>query len=287
TRPSASVRLLAVENRSTTPFAGWAEAAMLIDDETCYRALAARDARFDGLFFVAVTTTKIYCRPICTARTPGRDGWRVFPHAALAERAGSRPCLRCRPELAPGHAPVDAISRTARLAADRIEAGALNDGGSVEKLARDLGLSDRHLRRAVRREFGVSPIELAQTRRLLLAQQLLTESDLPIVRIAFASGLGSVRRFNALFQSHYRLTPSSMRRSPPRAHGRDSLRLTLAYRPPLAWESLIGFLAGRATAGVERVEGRAYLRTAAVGAHRGWLRVEPIAGRPALAVALS
>jgi AraC family transcriptional regulator of adaptative response / DNA-3-methyladenine glycosylase II len=260
---------------------------MLIDDETCYRALAARDARFDGLFFVAVTTTRIYCRPICTARTPGRDRCRFFPNAALAEKAGFRPCLRCRPELAPGHAPVDAISRTARIAADRIEAGALNDGGSVERLARDLGLSDRHLRRAVRREFGVSPIELAQTRRLLLAKQLLTESDLPIVGIAFASGFESVRRFNALFQSHYRLTPSSMRRSPPRAHGRDSLRLTLAYRPPLAWESLIGFVAGRATAGVERVESRAYLRTAAVGAHRGWLRVEPIAGRHALAVELS
>ncbi len=105
---------------------------MRIEDETCYRALAARDARFDGLFFVAVTTTKIYCRPICTARTPGRDRCRFFPSAALAEKAGFRPCLRCRPELAPGHAPVDAISRTARIAADRIEAGALNDGGSVE-----------------------------------------------------------------------------------------------------------------------------------------------------------
>ncbi len=260
---------------------------MRIDDETCFRALSARDPRFDGVFFVGVTTTRIYCRPICSARTPGRDRCRFFPDAAMAEKAGFRPCLRCRPELAPGQAPVDAVGRTARIAADRIEAGALNDGGSIETLARDLGLSARHLRRAVRREYGVSPIELAQTRRLLLAKQLLTESDLPIIRIAFASGFESVRRFNALFQSHYRLTPSRMRRLPLKAHGSDSLRLTLAYRPPLAWEAMLGFLAGRATAGVEQVEAGAYLRTAAVGPHRGWLKVEPIAGRNALAVELA
>lgn len=260
---------------------------MLLDDATCYRALSARDPRFDGVFFVGVTTTRIYCRPICSARTAGRDRCRFFADAALAEKAGFRPCLRCRPELAPGQSPVDAVGRIARIAADRIEAGALNDGGSLEKLARDLGVSARHLRRAVRREYGVSPIELAQTRRLLLAKQLLTESDLPIVRIAFASGFESVRRFNALFQSHYRLTPSHMRRSPPKAHGRDSLRLTLAYRPPMAWEAMLRFLAGRATAGVERVEGPSYLRTAAVGSHRGWLRVEPIPGRDALAVELA
>jgi AraC family transcriptional regulator, regulatory protein of adaptative response / DNA-3-methyladenine glycosylase II len=258
---------------------------MLTDDETCFRALAARDPRFDGVFFVGVTTTRIYCRPICPARTAGRDRCRFFADAALAEKAGFRPCLRCRPELAPGHAPVDAVSRIARIAAARIEAGALN--GSVEKLARDLGLSDRHLRRAVRREFGVSPIELAQTRRLLLAKQLLTESDLPVVRVAFASGFESVRRFNALFRSHYRLTPTGMRRSPRRAPGPDSLRLTLAYRPPLAWDALLAFLAGRTTAGVERVEARAYLRTAAVGHHRGWLKVEPIPDRDALAVELA
>src|SRR5438105_1131779 len=207
--------------------------AMRIDDETCYRALAARDARFDGLFFVGVTTTRIYCRPICAARTPGRDRCRFFADAALAEREGFRPCLRCRPELAPGQAPIDSVWRTARVAAARIEAGALNDGGSLEKLARDLGLSARQLRRAVRQEYGVSPIELAQTRRLLLAKQLLTESDLPIVQVAFASGFDSVRRFNALFRSHYRLTPTTMRRSLPRARARDSIRLTLAYRPPL------------------------------------------------------
>src|SRR5579871_439173 len=140
---------------------------MLLDDRTCYRALTARDARFDGLFFVGVTTTRIYCRPVCTARTPGRDRCRFFSNAALAEREGFRPCLRCRPELAPGEAPVDAVGRTARQAAARIEAGALNGENSLEQLARELGLSARQLRRSIREAFGVSPVGLAQTRRLL------------------------------------------------------------------------------------------------------------------------
>jgi AraC family transcriptional regulator, regulatory protein of adaptative response / DNA-3-methyladenine glycosylase II len=260
---------------------------MRIDDETCYRALAARDSRFDGLFFVGVTSTRIYCRPICTARTPGRARCRFFGNSALAEQGGFRPCLRCRPELAPGLAPVDSASRTARAAASRIEAGALNDGGSLDQLAGDLGLSTRQLRRVVKQEFGVSPVELAQTQRLLLAKQLLTESRLPIIEVAFASGFASLRRFNALFRSHYRLTPSHMRRSSRTSHGGDSVRLTLAYRPPLAWNALLRFLSGRSTAGVEQVVDRAYLRTAAIGNHRGWIKVEPIPGRDALAVELA
>jgi AraC family transcriptional regulator of adaptative response / DNA-3-methyladenine glycosylase II len=260
---------------------------MRIDDQTCYRALAARDARFDGLFFVGVTTTGIYCRPICSARTPGARRCRFFTNSALAEQEGFRPCLRCRPELAPGHAPVDAVRRTARAAAHRIEAGALNDGGSLERLAQDLGLSTRQLRRAVRREFGVSPVALAQTQRLLLAKQLLTESSLPIIQVAFASGFESVRRFNALFRSHYRLTPTRMRRAAPATHAGDCVRLTLAYRPPRAWQSLARFLAGRATEGVELVADQAYFRTAAVGSHRGWLTVKPAAGRNALTVELA
>jgi AraC family transcriptional regulator of adaptative response / DNA-3-methyladenine glycosylase II len=260
---------------------------MRIDDDTCYRALAARDSRFDGLFFVGVTSTHIYCRPVCTARVPRRENCRFFDNAALAERGGFRPCLRCRPELAPGLAPLDAPRRTARAAAARIEAGALNNGGSLEQLADGLGLSSRQLRRSVRQEFGVSPIELAQTQRLLLAKQLLTESNLPIIDVAFSSGFDSLRRFNALFQSHYRITPSRMRRAARPAATNDSIRLTLAYRPPLAWRSLLRFLAGRATAGAEVVRDNAYLRTAAIGAHRGWIKVEPMGNKPALAVELA
>ncbi|MGE5194797.1 MAG: AlkA N-terminal domain-containing protein [Deltaproteobacteria bacterium] len=260
---------------------------MTLDDQTCYRALTARDVRFDGVFCVGVTTTGIYCRPVCTARTPGWDRCRFFPNAALAEREGFRPCLRCRPELAPGQAPIDAVGRVARLAAARIEAGALNDDGNIEVLAGELGLSARQLRRAIRQEFGVSPVELAQTNRLLLAKRLLADSSLPVIDVAMTSGFSSVRRFNALFREHYGFPPTHVRRAKRIKSNGDCLHLTLAYRPPFAWRELLRFLAGRATAGVECVATESYSRTVALGKLRGWLRVEPVAGRHVLAVELS
>jgi len=261
---------------------------MDIDAESCYRALAARDARFDGLFFVGVTTTRIYCRPVCTARTPRRDRCRFFPSAAAAENGGFRPCLRCRPELSPGNSPVDAVGRTARTVAARIEAGALNNEGTLEQLAGEMGLGSRQVRRVVRRELGVSPVALAQTHRLLLAKQLLTETRLSIVEIAYASGFGSVRRFNALFLSHYQLPPSRLRRSrAPFASGEATVNLSLAYRPPFAWPAMLGFLKARATAGVEYVTDQTYSRTMTVGEHRGWLRIGPAKGKAALAVEIS
>jgi AraC family transcriptional regulator of adaptative response / DNA-3-methyladenine glycosylase II len=257
------------------------------DHDHAYRALAARDVRFDGLFFVGVKTTGIYCRPVCTAKTPRRASCRFFASAALAEQAGFRPCLRCRPELAPGHAPVDAGRTIARAAASRIEAGALNDDGTLDDLAASFALSGRQLRRLVRQELGVSPVELAQTNRLLLAKRLIAETQLPMTQVAFAAGFASVRRFNALFLSHYRLAPSELRRatSPPPAA--DALRLVLAYRPPYDWQSLLQFLAARAIPGVECVADNAYHRTVAVGPKRGWLSVTPIAGRNELAVDLA
>lgn len=259
----------------------------MTNDDVCYRALSAHDARFDGVFFVGVKTTGIYCRPVCTAKTPGRARCRFFARAAQAEQAGFRPCLRCRPELAPGQAPVDSVRSVALAAAARIEAGALNDGGSLEELAARFGLSTRQLRRSVRRELGVAPIELAQTNRLLLAKRLIAETQLPMVQVAFAAGFESVRRFNALFRSHYRLTPSTLRRSSAQGVARDCLRLVLAYRPPLAWDALLRFLAARAIPGVECVAGDTYQRTVAVGKYRGWLCVAPIARRNLLAVDLA
>src|SRR3954470_21155968 len=238
---------------------------MNLDHDVCYRALTARDPRFDGLFFVAVTSTGIYCRPICPARIPGRDRCRFYPSAAAAEQARVRPCLRCRPELAPGNAPVDAVGRTARLAATRITAGEMDDEGSLEALAGEMGVCSRHLRRVLRQELGVSPVELAQTHRLLLAKQLLTETALPIIDVAFASGFASVRRFNALFRARYRLTPSDLRKADGPGAREESVRLTLAYRPPFDWEALLQFLAGRAVTHVEAVVGRSYLRTIALG----------------------
>ncbi len=257
---------------------------MNLDSDICYRALSARDPRFDGLFFVGVTTTRIYCRPICPARTPGRDRCQFFPSAAAAEQARFRPCLRCRPELAPGNAPVDAVGRTARLAAVRIGAGVMNDDGTLETLAEEMGVSSRHLRRVLQQELGVSPVELAQTHRLLLAKQLLTETSLPIIDVAFASGFASVRRFNALFRSRYRLTPRDLRRSNGKGTQDESIRLTLAYRPPLDWDTMLHFLEGRAVASVEAVVGRAYLRTVELDGLRGWVKVEPAPGRNALRV---
>lgn len=260
---------------------------MYLTNDVCYRALTARDTRFDGLFFVGVRTTGIYCRPVCTAKTPRSASCRFFASAALAEQGGFRPCLRCRPELAPGHAPVDRAGSVARAAARRIEAGALSDGSRLEDLAASLGMSSRQLRRVVRQELGVSPVELAQTNRLLLAKRLIAETRLPMIEVAFAAGFESVRRFNALFRSHYRLTPSELRRASLNAVSADCLRLMLAYRPPLPWESLLRFLAARSIPGVECVSDNAYHRTVAIGEHRGWLSVSQVASKPLLQVELS
>jgi AraC family transcriptional regulator of adaptative response / DNA-3-methyladenine glycosylase II len=260
---------------------------MILDDDSCYRALRAHDARFDGLFFVGVKTTGIYCRPVCTVRAAHRKNCRFFASAVLAEQAGFRPCLRCRPELAPGHAPVDSTRTLARAAAARIEAGELGNGGSLEDLAAGLDVSSRQLRRAFAKELGVSPVELAQTNRLLLAKRLIAETQLPLTQVAFAAGFESVRRFNALFRSHYRLTPSTLRRSSTKPVASDCLRLLLAYRPPMDWNALLGFLAARAIPGVEQVTDDTYSRTVGIGERRGWLSVSAVANRHLLAVDLS
>jgi len=259
---------------------------MKLETTTCYQALQARDTRFDGEFFVGVRTTGIYCRPICTAKTPRQENCRFFASAGAAEGAGFRPCLRCRPELAPGRAPVDAVSRLAATAYTRIEEGALSVGG-VEDLAQELGVTSRHLRRVVESEFGVSPVALAQTQRLLLAKRLLTDTDLSVTDIAFASGFASLRRFNALFLERYRLNPSGLRKARPTASVPTALTFELAYRPPLDWDSLLNFLAGRASCGVEAMEGRRYLRTVRLKGCTGWLSVEPTAGRSTLRLEVS
>jgi AraC family transcriptional regulator of adaptative response / DNA-3-methyladenine glycosylase II len=256
-------------------------------DDVYYRALTARDDCFDGVFFVGVKTTGIYCRPVCTAKTPGRQSCRFFASAALAEQAGYRPCLRCRPELAPGHAPIDHARTIVRVAAERIEAGALSNGGGLEELAAGLGLGSRQLRRLMRRELGVSPIQLAQTNRLLLAKRLITESDLPMVQVALAAGFDSLRRFNATFRNHYRLAPSKLRRSAMKGGAADCLRLVLSYRPPLDWAAILRFLQRRAIPGVECVTDVAYHRTVGIGEHRGWLSVSPVADHNLLTVDLS
>lgn len=251
---------------------------MRLDRPACYRALVARDSRFDGIFFVGVTSTGIYCRPVCTARTPRAANCRFFGSAAAAERMGFRPCLRCRPELAPGTSAVDAADVLAAKATQRIAAGALNTG-SVDTLAGELGVTARHLRRVVVQEVGVSPVELATTHRLLLAKRLLHETTLPVGQIAFASGFESLRRFNAAFRARYRLAPQSLRRE-VRALGtpapaNDALTLALEYRPPIDWAGLLAFLGPRATPGVEQVDGDRYTRAVRIEGVTGHVSIAP------------
>jgi AraC family transcriptional regulator of adaptative response / DNA-3-methyladenine glycosylase II len=263
---------------------------MLLDDSQCYLALRTHDARFDGRFFVGVSTTRIYCRPVCTARTPHARNCRFFPSAAAAEAAGFRPCLRCRPELAPGYAVVDANQRLAKAAAGLIEDGQLTDA-RLPDLARTLGVTDRHLRRVFQQEFGVSPVEYAQTQRLLLAKRLLTDTAMPVIDVAMASGFASVRRFNDLFRTRYRLTPGALRRTASAAQPADRLAFDLAYRPPYHWPAMLAFLERRAIRGVESVEGRTYWRTVRVTKGgkpvSGWISVAPSPRRSALRVTLS
>jgi AraC family transcriptional regulator of adaptative response / DNA-3-methyladenine glycosylase II len=207
---------------------------MELDPDCCWTALRTHDARFDGRFFVGVTSTGIYCRPVCSGRTPKRENCTFHRSAAAAEAAGFRPCLRCRPELAPGMAAVDAQARLARHAASLIES-APEAGEGLETVARRLGVTHRHLRRVFGAEFGVSPVAFAQTQRLLLAKRLLTDTDLSVTEVALASGFGSLRRFNALFRSRYQLTPTDLRRRAPVARPMDALRFEVAYRPPYDW----------------------------------------------------
>lgn len=259
---------------------------MVMDHESFYQAILTHDARFDGAFFVGVSSTGIYCRTVCTAKTPRKENCRFFSTAAAAEQAGYRPCLRCRPELAPGNARIDSASRLAAAAVNRIEDGALMEM-SLEDLAGELGITDRHLRRVIQTEFGVSPIELVQTQRLLLAKRLLTDTVLPITEIAFASGFASLRRFNALFKERYRLNPTELRKTRPDASATDTLICGLAFRPPFDWQSLLAYLKARALRGIESVENNRYLRTVGMGKHRGWMGVEMLPAKSVLRVEIS
>jgi AraC family transcriptional regulator, regulatory protein of adaptative response / DNA-3-methyladenine glycosylase II len=250
---------------------------MTQDRKTLYQALTARDRRFDGIFFVGVTSTGIYCRPICTVKTPKEANCLFFGTAQEAEQARFRPCLRCRPELAPGSAPVDDSQRIAQLIVERLEDGTIGNDAGLEAIASQFELSSRQIRRIVQKELGVPPVQLLLTRRLLLAKQLLSETTLPVTEIAFASGFSSLRRFNDAFSTRYRLSPTRLRKNANGADatvtGGDTSTLQLAYRPPYDWEGVLEFLAARELQGVEWVTDRFYARTVRLGASKGWIRV--------------
>ena len=259
-----------------------------LESDACYLAMKAHDARFDGSFFTGVTSTGVYCRPVCRVKMPRRENCRFFRHAAQAEAAGFRPCLRCRPELAPRAASwsTEDASRILALQAARLidEPDAWDeDGPGAANIAERLGVSDRHLRRIFESQFGVSPLQYLQTRRLLAAKQLIADTRLPMTQVALASGFASVRRFNAAFLSHYGLNPSALRRAGPSADGREggAIGVRLGFRPPYDAAAMLGFFARRALGGVEAVTdagGTPQLaRTLRVAQgerlHAGWLQL--------------
>jgi AraC family transcriptional regulator of adaptative response / DNA-3-methyladenine glycosylase II len=270
---------------------------LAIDADAAYQAVAARDARFDGRLFVGVTSTRIYCRPICRVRTPMRKNCRFFATPAQAEAAAFRPCLKCRPEVAPGAdfawTVMDASRTLARQAADELDTQAASgEAPSLAKLALRLGVSDRHLRRIFQAEHGVTPLQYLQTRRLLLAKQLLTDTTLPVSQIALASGFQSLRRFNAAFAENYRMSPSRLRgesaddeSSSRGVSGDDAIRIKLGYRAPYDVDAMLRFLAQRAIPNVEHVDlaarrVRRSVRAGTLADAAGWIAAEFDADAP-------
>ncbi|WP_038494234.1 AlkA N-terminal domain-containing protein [Collimonas arenae] len=258
---------------------------MELDHDTCYRALASRDVRFDGRFFIAVKTTGIYCRPICPARTAKSENVLFFASAAAAQEAGFRPCLRCRPEAAPDSGAWRGVSNTgvshavARALA-LIEMGALDEAG-MDALADRLGLGERQLRRLFVQHVGASPVTVAQTRRVLLAKQLIHETRMPFTEIAFAAGFGSVRRFNEVFHGLYQRPPSALRRSaqPEQSAGaQGEVTLLLRYRPPYDWPAMLAFFKARAINGLELVSDSSYSRSICLDGVQGTVLVQQGAG---------
>ena len=259
-----------------------------LDGDACYLAVKAPDARFDGSFFTAVTSTGIYCRPVCRVKVPKRENCRFYRHAAQAEAAGFRPCLRCRPELAPRAASwsTEDAARILALQAARLidEPDAWPaDGPGAARIAERLGVSDRHLRRIFESQFGVSPLQYLQTRRLLAAKQLIADTRLPMTQVALASGFASVRRFNAAFVGHYGLNPRALRRAGAAAGGREdaAVEVRLGFRPPYDTAAMLAFFERRALRGVEAFEGegpaRRFARTLRIAqgsqVHEGWLQL--------------
>jgi AraC family transcriptional regulator of adaptative response / DNA-3-methyladenine glycosylase II len=251
---------------------------MLNNHDALYAAFKAKDARFDGRFFVAISSTKIYCRPVCRAKKPKAENCTFYATAAEAEQAGYRPCLLCRPEIAPGRAITDASANLVYRAARMLEEHC-GSGLSLNDIAERLGCTDRHLRRVFTAEYHVSPVQYLQTCRLLLAKNLLTDTGLSVLDAALAAGFGSLRRFNDVFKKHYHLSPTALRKRISQQQLTDSnITLALGYRPPYRWQEMLNFLADRAINGVDKIENGQYMRTVHIVTAEGqrlygWIRV--------------
>lgn len=253
---------------------------MNLEHDACYRAITARDARYDGQFFTAVKTTRIYCRPVCPARTPLSRNVAFYSTAAAAQEAGFHPCLRCRPETAPDIGAGQDIPLAVSRALTLIELGALDEAG-VDALAERLGLGERQLRRLFRESLGASPVAVAQTRRVLLAKQLIHETHLPMAEIAFAAGFGSIRRFNEIFLALFGRAPGALRVSakPDVSAGpRGEIKLLLRYRPPYDWPAMLAFWRLRAIPGIEVVTDDEYMRSISIDGEQGTVSVTQAAG---------
>jgi AraC family transcriptional regulator of adaptative response / DNA-3-methyladenine glycosylase II len=249
----------------------------MLQNEVYERARLARDARFDGQFYVGVKTTGIYCRPICPANAPKSENVEFYRSAAAASEAGFRPCLRCRPECAPGTPAWSGTSTTVRRGLRLISAGALDDG-NIETLAERLGVTSRHLRRLFSKHLGASPLAVAHTQRLHFAKRLIDETTLPMRHISSAAGYGSIRRFNDAFRQTYGRPPRELRRAGEESElaGRTaSLTVRLPYRFPFDWQNLLVFFAGRATPGVEQVSGEMYRRTLSTNGDHSVVEIKP------------
>jgi len=264
----------------------------LLDRKSYYRAFQTRDARFDGRVFVGVTSTGIYCRPICPARTPRFENCRFFASAAAAQEAGFRPCLRCRPEIAPDLAFWRGSANTVSRALALITEGALDeDEAGVEALAERLGVGGRQLRRLFKQHLGASPIAVAQTRRVLFAKQLLHDTRLSMAEVAMSAGFGSVRRFNETFRDLFDRPPSALRRH-RKGQGaaadtsRDGVTLRLAYRPPYDWPGMLAALAARATPEREWIEDDVWHRRIELEGAEGTVAVAHLPARHSVAVTI-
>jgi AraC family transcriptional regulator of adaptative response / DNA-3-methyladenine glycosylase II len=260
---------------------------LALDPHACYRAIETRDARFDGRLYVGVTSTGIYCRPICPARTAKFVHCRFYPSAAAAQEAGFRPCLRCRPEAAPDTGAWAGTSNTVSRGLALIAEGMLDgEETSVEHLAERLGMGERQLRRLFKQHLGASPIAVAQARRVHFAKQLIHDTALPMSEVALAAGFGSLRRFNECFQAMYGRPPGALRRAKPLVPAAAGVTLRLPYRPPYDWPAMIAFLDARAIPGLERVEGDRYARTVMIGTAAGTVEISHLPSRQALSATI-
>jgi AraC family transcriptional regulator of adaptative response / DNA-3-methyladenine glycosylase II len=247
---------------------------MELDWRVCSRARLARDARFDGKFYIGVHSTRIYCRPICHARASREENVCYFSTAAAAAAAGFRPCLRCRPECSPGTPAWAGTKTTVARALRLLNESSLEEGG-VEALADHLGVGSRHLRRLFLRHLGATPRDIAQTRRLQFAKKLIDETRLPMTQIALASGFGTVRRFNAAIREVYNRTPTQIRglARQKSSDAENQYEFRLVFRRPYSWSYIFKFLAAHAARGIETIEGGCYRRTISVKGNDGFFEV--------------